>query len=247
MHSYFNFVPLADVFYTFAESSLPGKTIVLLLFAGSIVAWSIMITKWLELRRAVKRSGEFIVHFRDQSHPVSLFLQGKEFPGSPLYVVYRKACQAISQELDLPEAGHSELFSGSVSSSYKLSRMQVDAVAGVSDRTVADQALLLERQMNLLATAVSSAPFLGLLGTVWGVMDGFSGMAREGSATLSAVAPGISAALLTTVVGLLVALPSAIGYNLLTNRIRWLTVQLDNFAQEFDTAIRRFYHRDHGG
>jgi biopolymer transport protein TolQ len=98
--------------------------------------------------------------------------------------------------------------------------------------------------MGLLATAVSSAPFLGLLGTVWGVMDAFGGMAVKGSATLSAVAPGISAALLTTVVGLLVALPSAIGYNLLTNQIRRLTVQMDNFAQEFDSAVRRAYFRE---
>jgi biopolymer transport protein ExbB/TolQ len=71
-------------------------------------------------------------------------------------------------------------------------------------------------------------------------------MAREGAATLSAVAPGISGALLTTVVGLLVALPSAIGYNLLTNQIRWLTVQMDNFADEFDTALQRYYARDGG-
>lgn len=95
--------------------------------------------------------------------------------------------------------------------------------------------------MGMLATAVSAAPFLGLLGTVWGVMDAFSGMAQSGSAALSAVAPGISGALLTTIIGLLVALPSMIGYNGLSSRIRRLAVEMDNFAQEFITAIQNEY------
>jgi biopolymer transport protein TolQ len=118
---------------------------------------------------------------------------------------------------------------------------QLETLRTVVDRNVADEALILEEQMGLLATAVSAAPFLGLLGTVWGVMDAFGGMAVTGSATLSAVAPGISGALLTTVVGLLVALPSAIGYNLLTNQIRRISVQMDNFAQEFISETQNSY------
>ena len=95
--------------------------------------------------------------------------------------------------------------------------------------------------MGFLATAVTTAPFLGLLGTVWGVMAAFGGMAAQKSAQLSAVAPGISSALLTTVVGLLVALPSAIGYNLLSNQIRQLCVKTDNFAQELVSDIETHY------
>ena len=95
-----------------------------------------------------------------------------------------------------------------------------------------------------MATAVTACPFLGLLGTVWGVMDAFSGMAVAGSAQLSAVAPGIAAALLTTVVGLLVALPSAIGYNILTSRVRELQVRTENFSQELIADIQRNFLRD---
>ena len=95
--------------------------------------------------------------------------------------------------------------------------------------------------MLMLATAVSAAPFLGLLGTVWGVMDGFGAMAQEGAANLSAVAPGISAALLTTVVGLLVARPSSIGYNWLLEQIRQQTEFIENFSQEFNSSVRRTY------
>ena len=141
--------------------------------------------------------------------------------------------------------GGSELFLGRTApSTGALTRLQLEAVQNLTQRNVADQALLLENHMGLLATAVSASPFLGLLGTVWGVMEAFGSMAVKGSATLSAVAPGISAALLTTVVGLLVALPSAVGYNLLTNMIRSLTVQTDNFAQEFESSIRRAFYRE---
>jgi biopolymer transport protein TolQ len=106
---------------------------------------------------------------------------------------------------------------------------------------VADQAILLEKRMGLLATAASAAPFLGLLGTVMGVMTAFSSMASSGPALLSDVAPGISGALLTTVVGLVVALPSSIGYNILSDRIRCITVMMDNFAQEFIGDLERIH------
>jgi biopolymer transport protein TolQ len=95
--------------------------------------------------------------------------------------------------------------------------------------------------MGLLATATSAAPLLGLLGTVWGVMDAFGGMVIAGAAMLSSVAPGISGALLTTVVGLVIAIPSTIGYNILSDRIRRLAVVMDNFAQELVHEIDRHY------
>ena len=124
-----------------------------------------------------------------------------------------------------------------------LNDIQINAVRNVAERTMADQALLLENSMGLLATAASTAPFLGLLGTVWGVMEAFGGMAVTGTAMLSAVAPGISGALLTTVVGLLVALPSAVGYNLLSDRLRRMSVEMDNFTQELISDIETQYHK----
>ena len=132
---------------------------------------------------------------------------------------------------------------GVASESRRLDEVQVSAIRNVSERTMADQALLLENRMGLLATAASTAPFLGLLGTVWGVMEAFGGMAVSGSAMLSDVAPGISGALVTTVVGLLVALPSAIGYNLLSDQVRRFSVEMDNFTQELASDIERHYLR----
>lgn len=156
--------------------------------------------------------------FRNKPNP---FAQGQRIPESPLNTLYEAGCKAIADGGNQTLTGH-----------------QVDSVRAVVDRTMADEALKLENGMGQLATAVSACPFLGLLGTVWGVMDAFSGMAAAGAATLSAMAPGIAGALLTTVIGLLVALPSSVGYNLLTSRIRHLAVQMDNFSQEFGTAAQ---------
>ena len=94
--------------------------------------------------------------------------------------------------------------------------------------------------MIILATAVSGSPFLGLLGTVWGVMDTFSGVAMAGTPNLAAMAPGVSGALLTTVVGLLVAIPAMFGYNFLVTSLRAMIVQTDNFAAQLSSD---FEHR----
>ena len=235
-------LPLADIFFALRESTISGKVIVVFLFIGSIFAWSIMVTKAIELRRAIRISQDFMSAFRKEANPLGLFLKRQRYPESPLYQIYEKCCMTIGAEMEAGGVDTTELFMGSVGSSHpRLRPLQMEAVRNIAERTVADQALLMEGSMGHLATAVSASPFLGLLGTVWGVMDAFGGMAVAGSATLSAVAPGISGALLTTVIALLVALPSAIGYNYLTNKIRQMCVQMDNFAQEFAAAVQRTY------
>src|SRR5437016_8665785 len=109
------------------------------------------------------------------------------------------------------------------------------------ERSVAQESLKLESGLILLAIAVSGAPFLGLLRTVWGVMSTFGGIAMSGSANLQALAPGVAAALVTTVAGLLVSLPSMFGYNWLVHNLRVLTVELDNFAQELVSRMETEY------
>ncbi len=237
-------MPIADVASAFWDSTLPGQAIVILLFLGSAAAWTIMWTKGTELRFASASSTEFLTAFRAGANPVSLHLRAEDHAGSPLNTIYKDGCRALEAELQA-QGLHVAEMGDSVSDSYRrLTLNQLEALRTVVDRNVADEALNLENQMGLLATAVSAAPFLGLLGTVWGVMDAFSGMAISGSAALSAVAPGISGALLTTIVGLLVALPSMIGYNMLSAHIRRISVQMDNFAQEFISEIQNTYVRE---
>ena len=245
--AYVNLITIASAFYAFRESTWSGKVIVGVLVVCSVIAWTIMVSKWVELDRAEKSSKMFVNAFRKEGHPISLFLKRQRYPESPIYKMYESACLTLGGELEARGVDEGELFMGSVGQPEKqISQLQLEAVRSNTERNVADQALLLESNMGMLATAVSASPFLGLLGTVWGVMDAFGGMAVKGSATLSAVAPGIAGALLTTVIGLLVALPSAIGYNMLTDKIRRLTVAIDNFGQEYVSNVQRIFVRDQG-
>lgn len=235
-------LPTASIGFALKQSNTACKCIVVILFVGSIFAWSVMVTKIRELRQARRASRRFLAAYRKEAHPVALFLKRQKYDASPLYVIYDKTCIALGAVLESRGADPDDLFMGGVGSTQeRLSNVQVGSVRNVAERTMADRSLLLENSMGLLATAATTAPFLGLLGTVWGVMDSFGGMAVTGSAMLSAVAPGISGALITTVVGLLVALPSLIGYNMLSDHIRRFCVEMDNFSQEFMSDIERHY------
>lgn len=237
-------LPLADIIFSFHQSNLPGKIIVVLLFVGSIYAWSIMVTKFIELRRARDTSQRFLLSFRKELNPVTVFLRRQKFTDSPLFSIYEKGCVTLGAELEALGLNSDDLFVADFSSTTQtLSAHQFEQIRNETERNVSDQSLLLERRMGILATAVNASPFLGLLGTVWGVMEAFTGMAIIGTATLSAVAPGIAAALLTTVMGLLVALPSAIGYNLLAGQIAELQVQTSNFSKEFVDKIGTMFLR----
>ncbi len=236
--------PLADLVFSFQQSNTPGKVIVILLFTGSIYAWSIMVTKFIELRRAREASFRFLAAFRKEQNPVAVFVRRQKFSDSPLFAIYEKGCVTLGGELEALGLNADDLFMANFApDAQSLSPHQFEQIRNESERNVADQSLLLERRMGILATAVNASPFLGLLGTVWGVMEAFTGMAIIGTATLSAVAPGIAAALLTTVMGLLVALPSAIGYNLLAGQIAELQVQANNFSKEYVDKVGTMFLR----
>lgn len=235
----------ASILFSFNESTLPGKVIVLLLIVFSIFAWTIMISKWLEISRAQRETLRFVKAYRNEKHPAALFLKRRRFDESPVYRIYERCCIALGGELESSGIDPDELFLGGLGDEGQhIGALQLDAIRNLNERNVADQAILLENNMGFLATAVSVSPFLGLLGTVWGVMDAFGGMAVTGAATLASVAPGIAGALLTTIIGLIVALPSAVGYNLLTNRIRRLCVEMDNYAQELSADVQRAFHTE---
>jgi biopolymer transport protein ExbB/TolQ len=196
------------------------------------------------VRLAKRQAGHFRDHFRADRQPLRLYSLGARFDGTPLYDVYLAGCEELTFHLlGSPEVD--ETFRARLDDAPRISPAQMRAVESAMERAVGESSLRLESQMILLATAVSGAPFLGLLGTVWGVMDTFGDVATAGSANLTAMAPGVSAALITTVTGLLVAIPAMFGYNFLVTSIRAMTVDMDNFAGELSSE---FAHRyvDHG-
>ena len=224
----------------FHQSDSVGQFIVWLLFVGSILTWTIMVEKAISLRRAKLDSIQFIKIFRNERFPIKLLSKSNKNQ-SPVASVYQYGTENLLEYNDIPKE-YAEQYGSTKYHSKKLSTAQIETVRSSLERAVADQILKIEDKIGLLATAVSVSPFFGLFGTVWGVMMAFCGMATEGRADISAIAPGVSGALLTTVVGLMVAIPSLIGYNILTNTIRQITVYMDNFVEEYMAKIKLEQH-----
>lgn len=222
----------AELLYIWEKATPEAKVIIILLLLFSILAWSVMTSKAIQMRRAKRLNQFFTSEFKNQPHVLDMFDRRIQAEGCPLFMVY----QAGSQELDARLKG-----SAGEARRKNVSLKAMEHVKRTLENTVAQESLKLESGLILLAIAVSGAPFLGLLGTVWGVMSTFSGVAQAGSATMAAMAPGVAAALVTTVAGLLVAIPSMFGYNWLVHNLRVRTVELDNFAQELVSKIETEY------
>ena len=238
---------VGDIVYAFMKSdAVAGKGFVCLLFLVSIYAWTVMVLKWLVLRRAKRAAKIFLNNFRKEQHPLALHLKRLPLPPSPLLSVYEGACTAVGIELESRGNETAELFVRGLERQLKLNPYQLTAIRNAAERSIADQALELEDRMGFLSTAASAAPLLGLLGTVWGVMDTFSSMAKAGAASIGEVAHGISGALITTAAALVVAIPSAVGYNYLASEIRTIAVQMDNFADELMSSLQREFLKDQG-
>jgi biopolymer transport protein TolQ len=211
--------------FAFTKSTVPGKLILVALFLASILAWSVMITKFRILRRANEQNRLFHEAFRADRQPLRIYQSGARYDAAPLFKIYRAGCDELAFHL-LGSTEVDETFSSRLEIADPITPAQMRAVQAAMERAVGETALRLESQMIVLATAVSGAPFLGLLGTVWGVMDAFSGVAQAGQASMAAMAPGVSGSLITTVIGLLVAIPSMFGYNYLLTNLRGADGQL---------------------
>lgn len=232
------------LYYAFVNSTGEGKAILLALFFASIFSWSVMVTKFRMLRFARRQSGRFSSLFHRDRHPLRLFETGVHFDGSPLFRIYDAGVSELCFQM-LGSTEVDETFHARVADAPKISPAQMRSVTAAMERAVGESALALEGQMNVLTMAVSGAPFIGLLGTVWGVMDAFGGIAAAGNANLAAMAPGVSGALITTVTGLLVAIPAMFGYNFLVTSIRSTIVECDNFAAELASEIEHRYVEHH--
>lgn len=227
------------VYYAFENSDMVGKGIVVLLLVISTFTWSVMIEKGISLYRAKKLSRQFVARFKSNKKTITNPQLLREAAGnaSPAAQIYNQGVEKLLEfyESDPATFSHS---SGISVRPTKLSEAQYNAIEAVLISEVSGQEIELETRVGFLATMVSVSPFLGLFGTVWGVMLAFCGIAAAGKSDFSALAPGVAGALLTTVAGLVVSIPSLIGYNLLTSTIRNIATQLDNFSDEFMARIK---------
>src|SRR6267154_6893021 len=184
-----------------------------------------------------------------------MFRKKEEFDGAPAYELYITGAEEIDYHLknNPVEVAQVKRSSGNGTGTFaetdilarsisiKISRTSFETVQGALERAASAEALSLEKGMIILSTAVAGGPFIGLFGTVWGVMETFSGIGIANAASLNAMAPGVAAALLATVAGLSVAIPAMFAYNYMVTMIRGITQELDAFSAEYATALEHAY------
>lgn len=194
--------------------------VLVLLLLASIFSWAIMLSKWRAFARARKESTGFLRVFRKSGRLSEIAAVAEKFSPSPLVSVFTE----INDEYQRQSAGR-----GLPRNPAALERAALTA----SSETLT----VMEQRMTWLATIAAIAPFVGLFGTVMGIIDAFHGLGTAGAATLRAVAPGISEALITTAAGLVVAIPAVVGYNQLTAQLRDFAARMDDFGRELLNAI----------
>ncbi|MBK8091410.1 MAG: MotA/TolQ/ExbB proton channel family protein [Verrucomicrobiaceae bacterium] len=221
--------------------STAGWVVIGLLLLLSVCAWAALLAKLFLIRRAQSANLMFLRAFRESGHPLALFQKDEHYERSPLDLIYHDACREMAWHLvGVDEPGES--FAARLQGAGRVTPSQMSAVQTVMERDVAQAALRLESHLGMASAAVNAAPYLGLLGTIWGILDAFTALVKQGGELgIFALAPGVSAALITTLVGLIVALPGMVAFNYIVSRVRGMIVRLDNFAAELSVALDRAF------
>src|SRR6266705_1838606 len=204
------------------ETGAVAQAVLLLLLAFSLVSWAIILSKWSAIRRARVQSGRFLRAFRRAQRLQDVAAVSEQFLPSPLVGVFQSGFKEFERQVSS---------SGTLRNPLSIQRaMQIAS---------SEEMTRFERNMPWLAITAAVTPFVGLFGTVWGIIDAFHGLGTTSGASLRAVAPGISEALITTAAGLAAAIPAVIAYNLIGGSIREFAARGDDFALEMLNAVDR--------
>jgi biopolymer transport protein TolQ len=192
----------------------------------SLVSWTIVFSKWGLFRKADHDNRSFLRAFRKSSNLQSVAIASEQFASAPLVAVFDFGYGEVERQIK-----------------QRGGLVNKPAIERSLQLGISEEVTKFERNMNWLATVASVSPFIGLFGTVWGIMDAFLGLGNAGSASLRAVAPGIAESLVTTALGLVAAIPAAIFYNVFGSSVRELGTRMEDFAIEFQNLAER----DFGG
>ncbi len=218
----------------FAGTGLVVKLVLILLLFFSVVSWAIILFKLLQVHRANNESNRFMDFFWKTKKFESIHPQLDRFSNSPLTILFSEGYSELKK---LMEQGESKVSSDGISTDLG----GIDNIARALRRATTSEITRLEKYLTFLATTGSTAPFIGLFGTVWGIMNAFKGIGETGSASLAVVAPGIAEALIATAIGLVAAIPAVMGYNHFQHKIKVLIGEMDNFSTEFLNIVQRTF------
>jgi biopolymer transport protein TolQ len=206
------------IFFLISTASPVVKFVLLMLLLFSVISWAIIIFKLFEYSRARKASSHFLDYFRKSKNFSDIHAFASSKKNNPLAAIFKQGYREISVQMT-PQVAHSRLDFQSINRSL--------VMASNSEIT------RFERLNGFLATTASVTPFIGLFGTVWGIMDSFMEIGKIGNANLATVAPGIAEALIATALGLFAAIPAVIFYNLLLSKLKVLISTMEDFILEF--------------
>ena len=214
------------------QAGLVVKCVLIILILFSVVSWSIILIKWRLFRRARQETAFFLDLFWENTGMSKLYDECEDLLYSPIAHLFRTGffeLRRIKKFQDLPKNGNWD-------SGF---RTILDGVERSLKKTATDQSNRFEKALSFLATTGNTAPFIGLFGTVWGIMEAFTEIGLKGSASLAVVAPGISEALIATAVGLFAAIPAVVAYNYFNSRVAVVISEMENFASDYLTLIER--------
>jgi len=219
---------------TIVTHSGPAVQMVLyLLFAASVISWAIIFSKFYQLYWARRGLRRFARVFWDTKNLSSIYAVSLEMSTNPMAQVFCAGYQELMRLTRSDEPPHST------------NRLAANGAGGIENvelamrRVIREQVRWLERSLSFLATTASTAPFIGLFGTVWGIMNAFRGLQSVSQATLAQVAPGIAEALIATALGLFAAIPAVVAYNRYTHDVDRLATRFETFIEEFSNILQR--------
>src|SRR5271169_6430017 len=244
--------------FAIKNATVEGQATVIVLLLLSLFSWTIILGKFRQLLIARAATKKFLEAYASTRDPLDIQRSDQNFEGAPAYQLYIRGADELAYHLKnrpvevsgRPKPVASNLPPGAANEHTdilardrmtKISIASFDAVRVTLEEAAGAEAMGLEKGMIVLSTAVAGGPFIGLLGTVWGVMETFAGIATKGGASITAMAPGVAGALICTVIGLLVAIPAMFSYNFMVTSIRALTQELDLFGARYANQIEHRY------
>lgn len=214
-----------------ASAGIVVKLVLLLLVSFSVLSWAIILFKFVQVQRANSESERFMDFFWKSKRFDAIASQVDRFSHSPLTVLFNEGYNELKKVVE--NDGKSEV------SSLSTDLGGVENVSRALRRATNSEITRLEKYLTFLATTGSTSPFIGLFGTVWGIMTAFEEIGKTGSASLAVVAPGIAEALVATAIGLVAAIPAVMAYNHFQHKIRVLINEMDSFSTEFLNIVQR--------
>lgn len=225
-----------SLFDGFVKSNAIGQGIVLAQLIGSVFMIAVIVGKWKELGFLASATRRFRRDVESFTGVLEYYLQRRPTGLSGIEGIYRATCDRLLKLLT-PDVRSLVAGRDNSSASAALSAREIELVRGACEHALDEEEIRVEKGMGIIATIVALEPMLGLLGTVWGVLDAFAEMGTAGSASLATIAPSISSALVTTVIGLLVAIPGVMFFNVMNAQIRNIMSELEGFSDDLTGRI----------